>query len=103
MTDFIDMDQPAEDFIAHHGVKGQKWGVRKARPTSSRSSKAKRSFITININKGSTAKKSQRRLAFLSELLKLRKSRSPKAFMTFPMMILMLESIVSNVNNSTSN
>jgi len=57
MADFIDMDQPVEDFIAHHGVKGQKWGVRKARPTSGRISKAKRSLITININKGSSAKK----------------------------------------------
>lgn len=81
MTDFIDMDQPAEDFIAHHGVKGQKWGVRKARPTSGRSSKAKRSFITININKGSTAKKQEvtKKAGILKRAVEAKKKSKPES------------------------
>ena len=59
MTYFIDIDKSAEDFISHHGVKGQKWGVRKDRSASGRRSKTKRSLITININKGSTSKKQE--------------------------------------------
>lgn len=81
MTDFIDMDQSAEDFIAHHGVKGQKWGVRKARPTSGRSSKAKRSFITININKGSAAKKQEvvKKAGILKRTVEARKKSKPES------------------------
>lgn len=81
MTDFIDMDQPAEDFIAHHGVKGQKWGVRKTRPTSGRSSKAKRSFITININKGSTAKKQEvtKKAGILKRAVEAKKKSKPES------------------------
>lgn len=80
MTDFIDMDQPAEDYIAHHGVKGQKWGVRKARPTSGRTSKAKRSFITININKGSAAKKQEvtKKAGILKRAVEVRKKSKPE-------------------------
>lgn len=81
MADFIDMDQPADDFIAHHGVKGQKWGVRKARPTSGRSSKAKRSFITININKGSAAKKQEvaKKAGILKRTVEARKKSKPES------------------------
>lgn len=81
MTDFIDMDQPAEDFIAHHGVKGMKWGERKARPTSGQSSKAKRSFITININKGSAAKKQEvtKKAGILKRTVEAKKKLKPES------------------------
>lgn len=81
MTDFIDIDQPAEDFIAHHGIKGMKWGVRKARPTLGRTSKSKRSFITINISKGSAAKKQEvtKKAGILKRTVEARKKSKPES------------------------
>lgn len=61
----IDMDQPLDDFIEHHGILGQKWGVRHDRKSTSSGrskgapkintkakakTKTKTSLITININ-----------------------------------------------------
>lgn len=42
-------------YLAHHGVKGMKWGVRKSRPSSGK--KRRRGPIQININVGRKAKK----------------------------------------------
>lgn len=81
MTDFIDIDQPAEDFISHHGVKGQKWGVRKDRSTSGRRSKTKRSLITININKGSASKKQEvsKKAGILKKTVEAKKKSKSKS------------------------
>lgn len=46
------------DYLMHHGVKGMRWGVRKAKPVSTKSSK-KRSTSSVN-QKNKSATKSNR-------------------------------------------
>lgn len=42
-------DDDVDDFLAHHGIKGMHWGIRKAEPTSSRAtSEKKTSYPTVS-------------------------------------------------------
>jgi hypothetical protein len=63
-----DEQKPSLDFLAHHGVQGMKWGVRKAAPiTPVRSADVKRygssgaKRIARNRDKGLTVKQAQKK------------------------------------------
>lgn len=65
--------------LAHHGVKGMKWGVRKARPSSSRSPKKNKTSAKSILERAKARKQEHMEKQQTEKKSPKRKHREPKA------------------------
>lgn len=67
--------------LQHHGVKGMKWGVRKARPSSARSPKKNKTSINSILERAKSRKQERVEKPKSEKKIPKRKRREPKAKM----------------------